>query len=358
MKIRIFQINIDRDENHRCFRGYDELPMSDVTGEAEDLDSGIYDLVFEGDVDCKNLEDVYRMFNLNHPAGYRGRSLSVSDVVEVQHEKDGESTYHYCDTFGYHQVDFDPDRSEVSSNFLRLDPDNQIRVLLVQPGKYPKEIKIDGSLESMQSVVGGDIEEYMPFDDEVAIICNEEGKLLGLPLNRAIYDETETEMSYPEMKELFREQEKSHGKHLEGYIVFSADSFTTPYPEASRTYRVSSDNKAFYCTTGGYSIFGDSLDGSDRGVRLDYYMADERGGKDGWKIERCYMKENEKEIIEVMAGDFFLAYAPIEAEHFQSLPDDLMAKYREKFKFPERFAMTVNGIVATPFRPQRDEVER
>lgn len=258
MKIRIFQINIDKDENHRCFRGYDELPMSDVTGEAEDLDSGIYDLVFEGDVDCKNLEDVYRMFNLNHPAGYRGRSLSVSDVVEVQQEKDGESTYHYCDTFGYHQVFFDPDKSEVSPNFLKLDPDNQIRVLLVQPGKYPKEIKINGSLESMQSVVGGDIEEYMPFDDEVAIICNEEGKLLGLPLNRAIYNET----------------------------------------------------------TG------------------------------------------EKEIIEVMAGDFFLAYAPIEAEHFQSLPDDLMAKYREKFKLPERFAMTVNGIVATPFHPQRDEVER
>lgn len=57
----------------------------------------------------------------------------------------------------------------------------------VEPEKYPKEIVIDDSLEAMQEVVGGDIEEYMPYDDDVAIICNEEGKMRGLPLNRAVY---------------------------------------------------------------------------------------------------------------------------------------------------------------------------
>ena len=44
--------------------------------------------------------------------------------------------------------------------------DTKIKVLLVEPEKYPKEIVIDDSLEAMQEVVGGDIEEYMPFDDE------------------------------------------------------------------------------------------------------------------------------------------------------------------------------------------------
>ena len=53
--------------------------------------------------------------------------------------------------------------------------DSKIKVLLVEPEKYPKEIVIDDSLEAMQEVVGGDIEEYMPYDDDVAIICNEEG---------------------------------------------------------------------------------------------------------------------------------------------------------------------------------------
>ena len=50
-------------------------------------------------------------------------------------------------------------------------------------------VTLNDNLESMQEAVGGWIEEYMPFPDEVALICNEEGKLNGLPLNRAIISE-------------------------------------------------------------------------------------------------------------------------------------------------------------------------
>ena len=63
----------------------------------------------------------------------------------------------------------------------------KINVLLIEPGKYPKRIEIEDTLEAMQETVGGYIEEYMPFDDEVAIVCNEEGKMNGAELNRAIY---------------------------------------------------------------------------------------------------------------------------------------------------------------------------
>ena len=45
-------------------------------------------------------------------------------------------------------------------------------------------VEIEDSLEAMQQLVGGDIEEYMPFEDEVALICNEEGKYIGLEANR------------------------------------------------------------------------------------------------------------------------------------------------------------------------------
>ena len=45
-------------------------------------------------------------------------------------------------------------------------------------------------LSEMQNLVGGLIEEYMPFEDDVAIICNDEGKINGLPLNRAVYSES------------------------------------------------------------------------------------------------------------------------------------------------------------------------
>ena len=63
--------------------------------------------------------------------------------------------------------------------------EGKLKVMLVRPMRKPVMIEIDDSLEAMQKVVGGPIEEYAPFDDDVSIICNEEGLLLGLPLNRA-----------------------------------------------------------------------------------------------------------------------------------------------------------------------------
>ena len=62
-------------------------------------------------------------------------------------------------------------------------------VLLVQPNAYPKKISVGTELEDLQAMVGGDIEVTYPFEDEVAIILNESGKINGLPLNRAIYTE-------------------------------------------------------------------------------------------------------------------------------------------------------------------------
>lgn len=62
-------------------------------------------------------------------------------------------------------------------------------VLVVKPGRAPYVKEIDSGLKSLQSEVGGWIEAIYPFEEEVALICNEEGKLCGLPLNRALMDE-------------------------------------------------------------------------------------------------------------------------------------------------------------------------
>ncbi len=64
-----------------------------------------------------------------------------------------------------------------------------MRVLMVEPGKEAVETEIENSLEAMQAAVGGYIEMIRPYADEVALICNEEGKLEQLPLNRVLYDE-------------------------------------------------------------------------------------------------------------------------------------------------------------------------
>ena len=106
------------------------------------------------------------------------------------------------------------------------------------------------------------------------------------------------DVTYGELVSYFKAVETAKtGKHLSGYIVFTEDSFTAPYDERARTYAVSSDNKAFQPSMGGYSIYGSSLDGTDPCVRLEQYMAAERGGKNGWKIERCYVKEEDLELV-------------------------------------------------------------
>jgi len=65
---------------------------------------------------------------------------------------------------------------------------DRLEVLYVRPNKTAEFVEIDNDLASMQNLVDGYIEEYMPFDDEVAVICNEEGKMKNLDLNRGIYD--------------------------------------------------------------------------------------------------------------------------------------------------------------------------
>lgn len=65
----------------------------------------------------------------------------------------------------------------------------QLTVLCVKPGEKPKRIEIEGGLDALQRAVGGYIEAVYPYADPVALIVNEEGKLNGLPLNRALRDE-------------------------------------------------------------------------------------------------------------------------------------------------------------------------
>ena len=62
-------------------------------------------------------------------------------------------------------------------------------VVLVEPGKPAKITELELSLENMQKIVGGLIQAVYPWEDKVALICNDEGKLLELPPNRALEDE-------------------------------------------------------------------------------------------------------------------------------------------------------------------------
>lgn len=109
-----------------------------------------------------------------------------------------------------------------------------------------------------------------------------------------------------EAKEYLREFNRQHGykrgnsicnetAHI--IVVFTEDSFKdkdgniVPYSEESRSYILSSDNKAFLDGMSGYSIYASCLDGTDPYVRLEEYMGAEHGGSKGWKVDYCYIKD-------------------------------------------------------------------
>ena len=122
-----------------------------------------------------------------------------------------------------------------------------MKILLIRPGEEPALSEIDGTLVSMQKVVGGPIELIYPFEDPVALVCHEEGKLLGLPLNRSLRDQT---------------------------------------------------------------------------------------GK----------------IYDVIAGTFFLCGAPSDTDRLDSLPEELVGKYQERFTAPEVFVQLNGRVVCIPVR--------
>ncbi len=64
-----------------------------------------------------------------------------------------------------------------------------LRVLLVKPGESAQVIDIEKGLKALQAAVGGHIQAVYPFKDSVALVCNDEGKLKGLPLNRVLQGE-------------------------------------------------------------------------------------------------------------------------------------------------------------------------
>jgi len=67
--------------------------------------------------------------------------------------------------------------------------DEKMTVLVVEPQKTPYVKEIGTGLESLQKAVGGYIQAIYPWNEPVALICGEESKINGEPLNRALRDE-------------------------------------------------------------------------------------------------------------------------------------------------------------------------
>ena len=171
MKIRIFQIDHEKDENKLAFMDYD-YTQSHGGVKAEN-----YRQVYGGTVNCGNLEEVFALCNSdNAPPGYCGEAMSVSNVIEVCGGKD--EGFYFCDSVGFRPIDFD---------ILRTDHLDMMRIVVAEAVKAPYVAEIRREIQAMQSVVGGRIEPiYFEPDNDAVAWCNEEFLLYDYEPNRVI----------------------------------------------------------------------------------------------------------------------------------------------------------------------------
>lgn len=224
--------------------------------------------------------------------------------------------------------------------------DNKSYVMLVKPKEKPTIIDIEANKNGIASQINGDVDCLSVPEDNIDIYFDRLGIINNKTPNRVIKitQAREKDMTYSELKELFREAEEQ-GKHTVGFITFTKDSFNEEHSVEARTYAISSNNKAFQANMGGYSIFGSCLDGIDTGVRLDWYMSAERGGKDGWKIERCYTKEKEQVYKKVAAGNILVCSKMNENNTFDDISQEMVDKYAAMFREIPKFIRIGNGEI-------------
>lgn len=92
MYYKIYQINSKRDNDNKLFVNLKE---------GEKVNPEMYDRVFDGHIDVDTLEGVFMNFNINLPPNFRGRSMSVSDVVVVNNKA------YICQNIGFEEIPFD-----------------------------------------------------------------------------------------------------------------------------------------------------------------------------------------------------------------------------------------------------------
>lgn len=181
--------------------------------------------------------------------------ITKTSIKKVEIEADSRAEAEELVEAGWNQEKYVLNADDFSRAYFSAEEvKEKIKVMLIKPKCKPEMVQIGTDLKDMQAIVGGNIQVHQPFDDDVAIICNEEGKLSRLPLNRAVYDEN-------------------------------------------------------------------------------------------------------GEVLDIIAGDFFICDAPVTSETFQSLNSEQVKKYDKMFREPERFYPTMSGMKVEKIK-SKQEMER
>ena len=166
-RVKIYQINSDRDKNRVIFAGSDYLMKNESV---LNIDASIYDEVFSGELETKEPEKLFAQFNLERHPLHRGHSMSVSDVIVTE---DGAF---FCDSVGFKRIRFDESKTQKQGNLLRS--------VYVEPGKAAYEAEIVHNLRGMQQAVCGGLIEQILVEKHCAYVGNDEAKIIGMKGNR------------------------------------------------------------------------------------------------------------------------------------------------------------------------------
>lgn len=99
--VRLYQIPLNEKTRGLVFEGLES--MQKETGGHIPVE--LYECVYEGKLKAKTPEDVFTIFNTVYAEGYKGRSMSVSDVVEFKYSNT-QDLFYYCDSVGFKQIKF------------------------------------------------------------------------------------------------------------------------------------------------------------------------------------------------------------------------------------------------------------
>ncbi len=106
MRIRLYQIDTALEREFVKYLSYEN-----TIRRIGAIDPKMYRVVFEGEVECADPEEVYKLFNVGEkPANYHGASMSVSDVLYVMGGTNVIPGFYFCDTIGFKKIDFDPEK--------------------------------------------------------------------------------------------------------------------------------------------------------------------------------------------------------------------------------------------------------
>jgi hypothetical protein len=268
MHIKIHQIDKEKDKSRVGF-----LDLKRTTELSGKVNPSIYKTVFDGEVDCKSWGEIFTLFNSSEiPFTHQGRSLSVSDVVEVKEapvlvgrikfyvSDDVYQIVNYIDSDKYNYDIYEArksgrrieakclkDKNILSINpgtyfcdlqdFKKIDFDNSRvapmegkRMLIIEPHKAPYEAIVKDDFRAVQKVVGGTFECVYPFFDDAFMFVNEEGKLIGLEGNRMVNGDIiagniliACDDGMGRTKDLSNEQVEKYKKQFEADEVYTQD---------------------------------------------------------------------------------------------------------------------------------------